>query len=263
MSWVRAGAIREPNNWSGMAHFLEHMIFKGTDQVPPGVFDQIVENWGGVTNAATSHDYAHFFITTAVPYLADTLPYLAELLLNASIPADEFSRERDVVLEEIRQAEDNPDWLGFQALMESVYECHPYGRPVLGTEMHLLNHSPEEMRSFHSSHYQPENMTVVIVGGVDRESALDMVEHSFQQFKAPSCLEPIGSKKNRYTADRNSPPGTLFAQRHASSFDDGLGGARGGRTTQCLWVRPALGAVGRRAQFPIGEAIAGRRTIGK
>lgn len=193
--WVRAGAIREPNNWSGMAHFLEHMIFKGTDQVLPGVFDQMVENWGGVTNAATSHDYAHFFITTAVPYLADTLPYLAELLLNASIPADEFSRERDVVLEEIRQAQDNPDWLGFQALMESVYECHPYSRPVLGTEMHLLKHSPEEMRSFHSCHYQPENMTVVIVGGVDRESALDMVEQSFQQFKAPSVWNQLVPKK--------------------------------------------------------------------
>ncbi|MCL1473908.1 M16 family metallopeptidase [Argonema antarcticum] len=192
--WVRAGAIREPNEWSGMAHFLEHMIFKGTDQVLPGVFDQIVENRGGVTNAATSHDYAHFFITTAVPYLADTLPYLAELLLNASIPADEFSRERDVVLEEIRQAQDNPDWLGFQALMESVYECHPYGRPVLGTEMHLLNHSPEEMRSFHSCHYQPENMTVVIVGGVDRESALDMVEQSFQQFATRSDCRQLATK---------------------------------------------------------------------
>ena len=185
--WVRAGATREPDHWSGMAHFLEHMIFKGTDQIPPGLFDQIVENWGGVTNAATSHDYAHFFITTAVCYLADTLPYLAELLLNAAIPDDEFVRERDVVLEEIRQAQDNPDWIGFQALMESVYQNHPYGRPVLGTESHLLKHSPEEMRCFHSCHYQPENMAVVIVGGIDRESALELVSQSFlRSFVTPS-----------------------------------------------------------------------------
>lgn len=190
--WVRAGATREPNDWSGMAHFLEHMIFKGTQRVPPGLFDQIVENWGGVTNAATSHDYAHFFITTAVSYLADTLPYLAELLLNASIPDDEFVRERDVVLEEIRQAEDNPDWIGFQAMMENIYQEHPYSRPVLGTEMHLLKHSPEEMRCFHRCHYQPENMTVVIVGGVDRELALELVANSFDQFlppaNAPLCV---------------------------------------------------------------------------
>lgn len=184
--WVRAGATREPNHWSGMAHFLEHMIFKGTERVPPGLFDQIVENWGGVTNAATSHDYAHFFITTAVSYLADTLPYLAELLLYACIPDDEFVRERDVVLEEIRQAEDNPDWIGFQALMENIYQEHPYGRPVLGTQMHLLKHSPEEMRCFHRCHYQPENMTVVIVGGVDRELALELVASSFDEFLSPA-----------------------------------------------------------------------------
>lgn len=180
--WVRAGAVREPDRWSGMAHFLEHMIFKGTQRVAPGVFDYVVENTGGMTNAATSHDYAHYFITTAVPYLEKTLPYLAELLLNAAIPADEFDRERDVVLEEIRQAYDNPDWLGFQALVESVYQYHPYGRPVLGTEEKLWQQSPEEMRCFHASYYQPENMTVVIVGGVTQTAALELVNRSFQNF---------------------------------------------------------------------------------
>lgn len=184
--WVKAGAVREPDRWSGMAHFLEHMVFKGTDKVPPGEFDQVVENTGGMTNAATSHDYAHFFITTAVPYLEDTLPYLAELLLSASIPDDEFERERDVVIEEIRGAYDNPDWLGFQALLESIYQCHPYGRPVLGTEEKLWQHSPEDMRRFHASHYQPENMTVVVVGGVSQMAALELVERSFQNFTTKS-----------------------------------------------------------------------------
>ncbi|MEM8810421.1 MAG: pitrilysin family protein, partial [Cyanobacteria bacterium P01_G01_bin.38] len=159
--WVKAGAIREPAEWAGMAHFLEHMVFKGTDQLLPGVFDQEIERRGGFTNAATSHDYAHFFITLAADALPDALPYLAELLLRASIPADEFVRERYVVLEEIRQAYDDPDWLGFQALAELLYPDHPYGRPVLGTPDILNQRSPEEMRCFHQAHYQPENMTVV------------------------------------------------------------------------------------------------------
>ena len=184
--WVKAGAVREPDNWSGMAHFLEHMIFKGTDRVPPGAFDQVVENTGGMTNAATSHDYAHYFITTAVPYLEDTLPYLAELLLNAKIPDDEFERERDVVIEEIRGAYDSPDWLGFQALLESIYQQHPYGRSVLGTEEKLWQNSPQEMRRFHSCHYQPENMTVVVVGGVTQTAALELVSKSFEKFTHPS-----------------------------------------------------------------------------
>jgi predicted Zn-dependent peptidase len=184
--WLGAGATREPEAWSGMAHFLEHMIFKGTEALPPRVFDQKIENQGGMTNAATSHDYAHFFLTTAAPYLEDTLPYLAELLLNAAIPEDEFIREREVVLEEIRSCYDDPDWIGFQALSESVYQHHPYGRSVLGTELELMQHSPEAMRCFHRAHYQPENMTVVIVGGIAQEPALELVSQSFQQFSEPS-----------------------------------------------------------------------------
>ena len=178
--WVRAGAIAEPDPWSGMAHFLEHMIFKGTDCIGPGVFDRVIESRGGLTNAATSHDYAHYFITTAAQYLEDTLPYLAELLLNASIPADEFVREREVVLEEIHQAFDNPDWLGFHRLTESVYQQHPYGRPILGTETKLMQRSPEEMRCFHREHYHPENMSVVVVGGVSQLQAVELVNDAFQ-----------------------------------------------------------------------------------
>src|SRR6476469_4976161 len=94
--WVRAGATLEPDSWSGMAHFLEHMIFKGTDSIAPGEFDQVIENRGGVANAATSHDYAHFFVNAAADYLAETAQPLAELLLRASIPDREFDRERDV-----------------------------------------------------------------------------------------------------------------------------------------------------------------------
>ncbi|GAB4203888.1 MAG: pitrilysin family protein [Coleofasciculaceae cyanobacterium] len=183
--WVRAGAITEPDEWSGMAHFLEHMIFKGSERLAPGVFDSVIEGCGGMSNAATSYDYAHFFITTAAQYLDDTLPALADLLLHPAIPDEEFIRERDVVLEEIRGCYDSPDWLGFQALSESVYQRHPYGRSILGTEERLMASSPETMRCFHAAHYQPENMTVVIVGGVDQESALNIVNQSFQDFPLP------------------------------------------------------------------------------
>jgi len=188
--WVRAGAAVEPEAWSGMAHFLEHMIFKGTIKLAPGVFDWTIENQGGVTNAATSHDYAHFYITTAAHTLETTLPFLAEILLNAAIPEAEFVRERDVVLEEIRRAQDNPDWQGYQALVASLYQDHPYGRPVLGTPEKLKQRSPQEMRTFHRTHYQPENMTVVVVGGVHQEQVLELASRCFESFPARStCLQ--------------------------------------------------------------------------
>lgn len=184
--WVKAGSIAEPKEWPGMAHFLEHMIFKGSGRIKPGMFDEVIENLGGMTNAATSHDYAHFFLTTAGAYLSDTLPYLAEILLQATIPDEEFERERDVVLEEIRYSYDDPDWVGFQVLCESMYQCHPYGRSVLGDEEHLLKYTPNQMRCFHRTHYQPENMTVVIVGGIDEEEALSIVDKSFASFSVRS-----------------------------------------------------------------------------
>jgi predicted Zn-dependent peptidase len=183
--WVNAGSIAEIDEWSGMAHFLEHMIFKGTDRIPPGHFDAVIENRGGMTNAATSYDYAHFFMTTAAQDFGETLPCLAELLLQAAIPEDEFEYEREVVLEEIRQTFDNPDCVAFQSLAESVYQRHPYGRSILGTEDLLMQRTPEEMRAFHRTHYQPHNMTVVMVGDVDLEHTIKIVERSFHDFPTP------------------------------------------------------------------------------
>jgi predicted Zn-dependent peptidase len=106
-------------------------------------------------------------------------------VLHAAIPADEFVRERQVVLEEIRQAQDDPDWIGFQAMSEQIFPDHAYGRPVLGTEAILSQRSPEEMRCFHQAHYQPKNMAVVVTGGVPLEPTLEMVRHAFRAFPTP------------------------------------------------------------------------------
>ncbi len=186
--WVRAGAALDPEAGSGMAHFLEHMVFKGTERLSPGEFDCLIEVQGGIANAATSHDYAHYFLTTAACYLPDTLPHLAELLLHAAIPDDEFERERLVVLEEIRRANDSPDWWAYQKLMAALYPHHAYGRPVLGTEASLAALTPAQMRSFHRCQYRPEHMTVVVVGGVSRELTLELVNRAFSQFlEAPTA----------------------------------------------------------------------------
>lgn len=188
--WVDAGAGREPDDWMGMAHFLEHMVFKGTDRLLPGMFDQAIESQGGLTNAATSHDYAHFYMTLAADTLPEALPYLADLLLHPALPADEFWRERQVVLEEILQAHDDPDWQGYQGFSELLYGTHPYGRPVLGTPDILNARSPEEMRQFHQAHYQPENITVVVAGGIALTRVLELVQHAFRPFAQPvKCPE--------------------------------------------------------------------------
>ena len=174
--WVKAGSIAEPKQWNGMAHFLEHMIFKGSKRIPPGWFDQAIGNQGGMTNAATSYDYAHFYLTMGNYSFKDTFPYLAEILLQAQIPDNEFIKERTVVLEEIRGSYDDPDWICFQNLCENIYQKHPYGRSILGKETDLLKYTPNQMRCFHQTFYQPENMTVVMVGSIKEKEALNLIE---------------------------------------------------------------------------------------
>ena len=138
-----------------------------------------------------------FFITVASAALPQTLPYLADLLLCAAIPADEFVRERQVVLEEISQAYDDPDWVGYQALCEMLYGEHPYGRTVLGTPEILNARSPEEMRRFHRAHYQPENMTVAIAGGIPQNHAVALIKQSFTRFAEPVwCPQPPAATLN-------------------------------------------------------------------
>jgi zinc protease len=189
--WIQAGAIAEPQEWSGMAHFLEHMIFKGSPNVMVGEFDWLIENTGGTANAATSYDYAHFYLTTAAPHLEHTLPALADILLRANIPDEEFIREREVVIEEIYSSHDDPDFLGFQALCQNVYQCHPYRRSILGDKELLLEYTPNQMRCFHRTHYQPEKMTVVMVGNIEQEQALTLVNEHFSGFSVRSECPPL------------------------------------------------------------------------
>jgi zinc protease len=184
--WINAGVTTEPKSWSGISHFLEHMIFKGTKNILPGDFDYVVESTGGLANAATSYDYTHFFLTTASQYLPHTLPYLAEILLQAEIPYEEFYIERDVVLEEIRSSYDDYDWMIHQSIANNIYQRHPYGRSVLGEESLLLQNTPNQMRCYHKTYYQPENMTVVLVGDIDQDTSISLVENCFQNFSVRS-----------------------------------------------------------------------------
>ncbi|MFS8904268.1 M16 family metallopeptidase [Synechococcus sp. H60.4] len=178
--WVQTGGRNEPPQWLGISHFLEHMVFKGSERLAPGELDRAIEGRGGITNAATGQDYTHYYMTVAAADLPETLPYLAEAVLRAGIPPEEVERERQVVLEEIRRAADDLGYITYQLLMETAYgEEHPYGRPVLGTPASLMGLTPELLRAYHRGWYRPEYMTVVVTGGIDPEQTLALVEKEF------------------------------------------------------------------------------------
>ena len=194
--WVKAGAASDPVGAAGMAHFLEHMIFRGTEAIAAGEFDLAIETEGGSSCAATSHDYAHYAFTVAANHFPKTLDYLAQMLLNAKIDPEAMEQERLVVLEEWRQANDDPDWVAYQHLMTNAYGAHPYGGSVLGTEESICNITAAQMRDYHRSHYIPSQMTVAIAGAVDRDAAMSVVNNAFSNNFADRldhCQEPMAT----------------------------------------------------------------------
>lgn len=179
--WLRVGSRVESDAINGMAHFLEHMIFKGTAQLQCGEFERLIEERGAITNAATSQDYTHYYITTAPKDFAKLAPLQVELLLNARLHESDFERERPVILEEIRRSEDNPRRRVFQHSMALNFEQLPYRRTVLGPTSVIEQLSAEQMRDFHRRWYQPQNMTAVVVGDLPVDQLIATVEQSFEQ----------------------------------------------------------------------------------
>ncbi|WP_026733941.1 M16 family metallopeptidase [Fischerella sp. PCC 9605] len=179
--WVNVGSAAEADAINGMAHFLEHMIFKGTERLISGEFERRIEERGAVTNAATSQDYTHYYITTAPKDFAELAQLQIDVVTNASIPDDAFERERLVILEEIRRSEDNPRRRTYRRAMETAFERLPYRRPVLGPEEVISQLRPQQMRDFHATWYKPQSITAVAVGNLPVEELIEIVADGFTQ----------------------------------------------------------------------------------
>ncbi len=177
--WANVGSAVESDAINGMAHFLEHMVFKGTERLGNGEFERRIEERGAVTNAATSQDYTQYYITTAPKDFAQLAPLQIDVVLNASIPDEAFERERLVVLEEIRRSEDNPRRRTFQRAMQTAFDQLPYRRPVLGSVEVISQLKPQQMRDFHATWYQPNCLTAVAVGNLPVEELIQIVADGF------------------------------------------------------------------------------------
>ncbi len=180
-TWIKTGSIDENEKNSGVAHFLEHLFFKGTQNNPTGVFDKKIESRGGVTNAATSKDFTHYYITIPSEYFEEALDLHADMLLNPMIPRKEFEKERSVVIEEISKGKDAPYRIMYENGAKLLYKGHPYERPVIGNENIIQNITREEILNFYAENYNPSEMTTVIVGDVDSAHAMKLVENYFKR----------------------------------------------------------------------------------
>ncbi|MCB8746930.1 insulinase family protein [Rhodoferax sp. U2-2l] len=168
MLWVRVGAMDEVDGTSGVAHVLEHMMFKGTPKVPAGEFSRRVAALGGRDNAFTSRDYTGYYQMVPVQRLEDVMRLESDRFAHSQWADDAFKKELEVVKEERRlRTEDNPQALMYEALNATVFVASPYRRPIVGWMSDLEALTPADARDFYQRWYVPANAAVVVAGDVD------------------------------------------------------------------------------------------------
>jgi len=171
MVWYKVGAADEPPGKSGIAHFLEHLMFKGTSTVPPGEFSKIVARNGGRDNAFTSRDYTGYFQTVAADKLELVMRLESDRMANLTLAVEEVERERDVILEERRQRiENDPASILSEQMNAALYLAHPYRIPVIGWMHEMQGLDREDALAFYKAHYAPNNAILAVSGDVDPEA---------------------------------------------------------------------------------------------
>lgn len=195
-TWVKTGSINENDVNNGISHFLEHLMFKGTNKHKAGEFDKILEAKGAIVNAATWKDYTFYYVTLPrgeeCKDLNLAIELHADMMLDPILPEEEIGapfdldnpkvtdkRERHVVIEEIRMRKDQNWTKVYNACNRNMYKNHPYKRDVIGTPEIISRVTQEEIMDYYKTFYSPENMTTIIVGDYDKEAVLKKVEQEF------------------------------------------------------------------------------------
>ncbi len=182
--WYRAGSIDEVNGKTGVAHALEHMMFKGTKKVPAGQFSRLIAAAGGKENAFTATDYTCFFQEIEKSHLPLAFRLEADRMANLQITDEEFAKEIKVVMEERRwRTDDKPQSKVNEQFQAAAFVAHPYARPVIGFMNDLENMTAADAREWYKTWYAPNNATLVVVGDVKTEDVLKLAKQYFGPIK--------------------------------------------------------------------------------
>ena len=184
--WVKVGSADERDEEAGMCHFIEHMLFKGTEKRKVREAATEIESLGGTINAYTSYDQTVYHVTLASRYAQIGLDILSDAVQYSTFDPLEFEREREVILEEIRMGEDAPSKRLFRQTMATLYQRHPYRRPIIGYEKTLRSIRRDEMVSFYKKWYAPNHMFFIAVGDFDSREMEKKVRELFKNFKPSS-----------------------------------------------------------------------------
>ncbi|HSD91757.1 MAG TPA: pitrilysin family protein [Methyloceanibacter sp.] len=213
MVWYKVGAADEPPGASGIAHFLEHLMFKGTDQIPTGQFSKTIAKNGGEDNAFTNHDVTAYFQRVAKERLPLVMSMEADRMANLRLSEGDVATERKVILEERRTRVDNdPNSILQEQMMAALYANHPYGTPIIGWEHEIRGLEREDAFAFYQRFYAPNNAILVVAGDVEPEEVKKLAEETFGKL-APSG--PINGRVRPREPERAAPVRVTLADPRA------------------------------------------------
>ena len=184
--WVKVGSGNEKDDEAGMCHFVEHMLFKGTEKRKVREMAKEIESLGGSINAYTSYDQTVYYVTLASRYAETGTDILGDAIQHSTFDPSELEKEREVILEEIRMGRDDPSRRLFHQTMAALYQKHPYRRPIIGFEKTIRSIGRDQMVSFYKKWYVPNRMVFIAVGDFDLREMENKVRDIFKEFKPSS-----------------------------------------------------------------------------
>jgi predicted Zn-dependent peptidase len=187
--WIRAGSREDPEGQSGLAHFIEHLAFKGSPTRDAQAISHEMDAIGGHLNAATSKESTFYYADLPSDGLATALSILADLALHPRFDPADIDLERNVILEEIRGHEDDPEQTAYDLFSQGVWEGkHPFARSVVGNRQAIESVGPADVHAFHSARYRPDNMVVAVCGGVDATQVIRIAEDLFSSKETADAI---------------------------------------------------------------------------
>ncbi len=200
--WVKTGSADEKKGEEGISHFIEHLVFKGTEKFGVGEIASVVEASGGELNAYTSFDQTVFYVTISKQFADVGLNVISEMMGYPKFDSSEIDNEREVVLEEIKRSNDSPGRQASRLLFSSVYKKHPYGIPVIGYDRIIKKVSRKTLTAYYTSRYVPDNMLLVVAGDFDSKEMLGRIKEKFGRFNKFKLRKVARTKEPKQSTSR-------------------------------------------------------------
>ena len=193
--WVKAGSIMETKENSGVSHFIEHMLFKGTTNRTSKELAREMDNLGGVINAFTSKECTCFYVKLLDEHINIGIDVLSDMILNSRFDELDIKKEKSVILEELKMYEDSPDDLVYDLLLENIYKDHSLGMNILGDRQSLKNLKRESILDYYNEYYVPNNSIISICGNFKFEEIVKQIEEKFKTWQ-PKSVDTSTTKPN-------------------------------------------------------------------